>query len=225
MPRKPTPTVPQKAAAAAARSSARKPTPKELRIEYVPLTELVKWPGNPKRHAHEVLTDSMDEFGFTNPILLDEETGRVVGGHGRIESLEMRRARGGTPPDRVRVEGAEWLIPVIRGLRFKDEKQASRYLVVDNQATILGGFDSRALADLMATWQTEDFKGIGFDEGDLAKFVATTRMDPPLEFPPVTENLPVDYCCPKCRHRWSGSPDPLGALAPAEPEGEGRRAS
>jgi len=68
-----------------------------LRIEYMPLSTLKKWPRNPKRHALAAIDQSYDRFGFTAPILIDERTGLMVAGHGRVDQLAARKAAGKEP--------------------------------------------------------------------------------------------------------------------------------
>ena len=59
----------------------------ELGIEYLPLSHLQVAPRNPKRHALDQLGASIGRFGYVEPIIVDERTGRLVAGHGRRDSL------------------------------------------------------------------------------------------------------------------------------------------
>lgn len=81
----------------------------ELHLEYLPLSTLQIAPRNPKRHALDALGASVNRFGFTEPIILDERTGRLVAGHGRRETLLKMRDAGQTPPAGIRAEGGNWL--------------------------------------------------------------------------------------------------------------------
>src|SRR5258706_13874230 len=84
-----------------------------LRLEYLPLASLRPAPRNPKRHQIETVRASMGRFGYVSPMILNERTGRLVAGHGRLESLKKAKSEGKDPPSRVRVQGREWLVPVI----------------------------------------------------------------------------------------------------------------
>ena len=65
----------------------------ELRIEYMPLREVRGWDRNPKGHDTAELEESFKRFGFVTPLILDEGTGQLVAGHGRLEALvEIGRA-------------------------------------------------------------------------------------------------------------------------------------
>ena len=107
-----------------------KQPPSEMHIEHVPLAWLLSHqaPRNPKRHDVAGVSASMDRFGFTIPVALDEHTGTVVAGHGRIEVLASIKAAGKPAPGRVQVRAdGEWLVPVLRGLAFADPHEAEAY--------------------------------------------------------------------------------------------------
>jgi hypothetical protein len=136
----------------------------ELRVDYADLDTLARAPRNPKRHDLGALQASLDRFGFVAPILVDDATGRLVAGHGRLDALQALKASGAAAPDRVRVDGDRWLVPVIRGVAFASPLEAESYLVADNQTTILGGWDSVRLAELLADLaEQQALAGTGFD--------------------------------------------------------------
>ena len=121
----------------------------QIRIEYIPLSQITRWPRNPKLHDQDTLGKSIDRFGFVQPLLLDEATGRLIAGHGRLENLQARKAAGEPPPSRVQVAGDDWLVPVTRGVSFKSDQEAEAYLIADNRLVELGGWDDAALAEMM----------------------------------------------------------------------------
>ena len=55
------------------------------RIEYLPLSAMVRWPRNPKGHDLGELHGMIARFGYVMPMLIDEGTGRLVAGHGRLD--------------------------------------------------------------------------------------------------------------------------------------------
>jgi hypothetical protein len=65
------------------------------RLEYVPLDDLQPAARNPKRHDLPAIGRSIDTFGYVEPVVLDERTGRLVAGHGRVEQLRAARDGGG----------------------------------------------------------------------------------------------------------------------------------
>lgn len=137
----------------------------KLRLEYMPLSDLRKWPGNPKGHDDASIRSSFTEFGFVEPIVIDETTHQIVSGHGRDENLEHMKASGATPPKNVRVrKDGEWMIPVIRGNQFRDERQGKRYVLAANQIGMAGGWDNAALQEFVVDFEEYDFDGLGFIE-------------------------------------------------------------
>ena len=70
----------------------------KIRIEHIALDELEKWPRNPKDHDLSLIQGSISRFGFVSPILIDETTGKIVAGHGRLESLQKLKQSGQPPP-------------------------------------------------------------------------------------------------------------------------------
>ncbi len=121
-----------------------------LWLEYWPLEELLKAPRNPKDHDIGLLHGLMDHFGYTQPVLIDERTGRLVAGHGRLDTLGQKVRGGQAPPDYVVVaENGAWLVPVIRGWRSRSDADAEAYLVADNEATIRGGYKTDELIEVL----------------------------------------------------------------------------
>lgn len=153
------------------------------RIEYMPLSEITGAIDNPKRHDLPTIARSIDEFGYVEPIVIDERTSRLVAGHGRTEDLQARRAAGAEPPDGVVVRGEEWMVPVVRGWASETDEQAAAYLLVSNRAPQLGGWDNAQLADMLRTLDDSDSSlllAAGFDE-DTLEDLLDAQTHPPFE--------------------------------------------
>lgn len=183
----------------------------EYRVEYVPLSEIQRWPRNPKTHDEEGLDESLERFGFVNPLVLDEKTGRLVAGHGRLEALQRRKAAGKPPPARVAQRGEEWLAPVLRGVSFADEREAEAYLLADNRITELGGWDMVALSDMLRPAKVEEavsVAGTGFSDAEAARLLRTYRPPEAAAFPEYTEAIaekPEHFgllTCGACGHEF-----------------------
>lgn len=181
------------------------------RIEYVPLSEIQRWPRNPKTHDEAGLDESLERFGFVNPLLLDEGTGRLVAGHGRLEALLRRKAAGKAPPARVATRGAEWLAPVLRGMSFRDEREAEAYLLADNRLTELGGWDMVALADMLRPASVEgvlSVAGTGFSDAEASRLLRTYRPAEEASFPEYDEGIAEEpehfglLTCGECGHEF-----------------------
>ena len=63
----------------------------KLKIVYRPLQELSPYAHNARTHSTEQvaqLVESIKQFGWTNPVLIDEK-GEIIAGHGRVMAAEM----------------------------------------------------------------------------------------------------------------------------------------
>lgn len=142
------------------------------RVELLPLAELAGRtnPQNPKAHALGTIDASVSRFGYVEPVVLDERTGRIVSGHGRTQTLADMHARGETPPEGIeRDKTGGWLVPVVRGWASATDAEANAALISLNRSTEMGGWDDTALLELLHTLEdVEDgFAGVGFDMIDL----------------------------------------------------------
>jgi DNA modification methylase len=126
-------------------------------VEMVDPAVLVPYSGNSRVHeASQVaqIAASIEEFGFTVPVLADEEN-VLVAGHGRVlAALEL-----GLPA-----------VPVIR-LKGLSEAQKRAYVIADNRLTELGGWNEEILAQEVLALQEA-----GFDT-DLLGFSASEVRD------------------------------------------------
>src|SRR4030042_1574559 len=122
----------------------------ERRLDYVAIDDIKIAPNNPKGHMIDNIRPSIDRFGYVAPMIVDERTGRLVAGHGRLESRRARWAAGEPAPGGVLVDAdSRWLAPIVRGWSSRSDAEASAYLVLDNRQTELGGWDDRALASIL----------------------------------------------------------------------------
>lgn len=190
----------------------------ELRVEYVPLPEVEGWPRNPKRHDEDGIADSIERFGFSDPVAVDERTGKLVEGHGRVDALRAMKEDGVEPPGRIRVDAAgEWLVPVLRGLSFRDDLEAEAYILAHNRLTERGGWDDEQLHAILVDLQEQSeaaLRGTAFTAADIDRLAETllaaaeadVDATPPAEFPAVDPDEGHDFRCPRCGYSWGGSP-------------------
>jgi len=164
------------------------PRANTLRIQYMPLSEIAKWPRNPKEHDLGELGKSFARFGFINPLILDEDTQRLVAGHGRLAELEALKASGANVPLRLREKNGEWYVPVVRGVHFGSERDANAYLLADNQLTIRGGWKEDELAACLKA--LEQLDGTGFSQKDLAKLLKGLE---PLQTSANIQEIPSQF--------------------------------
>jgi hypothetical protein len=157
------------------------------RLEYMPLDDLLgrRDPRNPKGHADADIRHSLGRFGYTEPVMLDERTGRLIAGHGRIENLDQRRTAGQHPPDGIVIAAdGTWTIPVTRGWASRSDEEAAAYLVTSNQLTIKGGWHADPLAAILqeiASATSDGLEGTGFTVADLDLVLAEVSDAGPLD--------------------------------------------
>lgn len=193
-----------------------KTAPRELRIEYMPIDSLKEFPGNPKDHDDSLIQDSFDEFGYVEPAVMDEGTKFVVAGHGRLQNLKARKKAGKEPPEGIQVgpDGA-WTMPVVRGAKFRDRDQATRYLLASNQTTIRGGWNGKALTQMLVEFEEIELRGTGFTQQDVVMFTQRYgEAQGPTSFQRAGGDLATAYCCPRCKYSWSGNPKAGEDLGP-----------
>jgi ParB-like chromosome segregation protein Spo0J len=130
------------------------------RIELWPIDRLRPYERNPRTHSEaqvDQIVASMVEFGWTNPVLVDENAG-ILAGHGRL--LAARK-----------LGLAE--VPVIR-LEHLSEAQKRAYLIADNALALNAGWSEELLAQELGWLRDESFDLdlIGFDATELERLLA-----------------------------------------------------
>ena len=142
----------------------------KVKIVFTKLSEIQEADRNVKDHDIGSIHESMNRFGFTSPLLLNEATGKLVAGHGRIEALKQKKQFKEGVPANIKVddESGEWLVPVIRGVSFKNEEEVQAYLLADNRLVELGGWNTNALIEELEKLAEESsLEGTGFDDADI----------------------------------------------------------
>lgn len=138
-------------------------------------SDLIPYANNSRTHSEEQITQvasSIKEFGFTNPVLIDEQGG-IIAGHGRVMAA-----------NKLKLD--ELPVIVLEGLT---EAQKKAYVIADNQLALNSGWDLDALRLEVETLQELDFDIdlLGF-EGDF--------LDGLLEEEP-TDGLTDEDECPE----------------------------
>jgi hypothetical protein len=126
-----------------------------LEIEYLPLKSLKAYERNSRTHGDvqvELLVNSIREFGFVNPVLVDENN-VVIAGHGRLMAAER------IPLDNV---------PAIRLVNLSESrKKALR--IADNKIALHSGWDFEKLGEELSELAMDDYDlGItGFSDNEI----------------------------------------------------------
>ena len=157
---------------------------RERVIEYMPLDGLKGAKRNPKNHDLGQLHASVERFGYAETMLLDERTGRLVAGHGRLATLRHLSEKGVRPPDGIKLDAAgEWLVPVTRGWASANDTEAEAYLITSNSSVEAGGWNDAELAEMLSDLAKKDaLAGTGYDDDDVDKLLKD--LDPNVDVVP-----------------------------------------
>ncbi len=147
----------------------------QVRIEYTPISSLIPATRNPKRHNIGELVNSIKRFGFVQPVAMNEESGRLVAGHGRLEALLVMKEAGEAAPARVVEKNGEWYVPVLRGISFNNESEAEAFLVADNRLVEVGGWNEVEVARILQG--LGDLSGVGFSGVNLEALFNELQLD------------------------------------------------
>ena len=170
---------------------------RDVELRYDPLTELHsrRRPDNPKAHDQGAIVASVDRVGYITPVVVNDEDGQLLEGHGRVEALVALKARGEASPLGIRVtDEGEWLVPTLHGVRL-GPADAKAFVVAANRTTELGGWDERRLAATLVELAELDggLSGVGYDATDLDRLVSQLLQEVdrqatgPDEAPPPNE--------------------------------------
>ena len=164
----------------------------KMQIEQVAISELIPYARNSRTHSDEQVAQiaaSIKEFGWTNPILIDGESG-IIAGHGRL--LAARK-----------LGMAE--VPVIQ-LDGMTDTQKRAYIIADNKLALNAGWDDELLKLELDDLNIAEFKMelLGFDANEL-----NLAMGLGVDFQPGTEDdqgkldelAPI--ICPSCGHEFN----------------------
>lgn len=146
------------------------------KVERKPIEQLIPYANNARTHSDEQISQiaaSMNEWGWTNPVLVDEG-GMIIAGHGRV--LAARK---------LGFEDA----PVMTATGWT-EAQKKAYVLADNQLTLNAGWDNDILATELQGLGELDFNLdlLGFDAGTLAGLLEPNPgLTDPDDVPEVEE--------------------------------------
>ena len=101
-------------------------------VQHAPVANLKPYSNNPRTHSKKQIRQiaaSIETFGWTNPILVDENNG-VIAGHGRLEAAKF-------------LGQAE--VPVLQ-IDHMTDGQKRAYVIADNRLAENAGWDEALLA-------------------------------------------------------------------------------
>ena len=154
--------------------------------------DLIPYALNSRTHSDEQvaqLAASIREFGFTNPVLIDQDD-NLIAGHGRL--LAARKAKMEQVP-----------AVVVTGL---DDRKRRALVIADNKLALNAGWDDEALRVELDDLAADFGELMGFSQDEL---LALLNFENP-NFEPGTESdqgkldelAPKMVTCPHCQTEW-----------------------
>tara|TARA_R110002049_G_scaffold295840_1_gene483501 strand:- start:345 stop:1646 length:1302 start_codon:yes stop_codon:yes gene_type:complete len=149
-------------------------------IERIAIRELTPWTQNARTHSKKQvrqIADSIEAFGFTNPVLIDERR-TILAGHGRVEAAKLL---GMTE------------VPCLR-LDHMSGTEKRAYVLADNKLALNAGWDEDLLAAELGALMGDDLDfdiGItGFSISEIDSLMEVVEPEEPGN--PADDVLPVD---------------------------------
>lgn len=169
------------------------------KIEHWPLDRLVPYDRNARTHSSEQIAQiaaSIQEFGFTNPILVDGKDG-IIAGHGRLQAARELAM------DTVPVVVLDHLTPA----------QKRAYVLADNKLALNAGWDDELLAEEITALQLEDFElsTLGWSDSDIADMLDPEGINEPAKEYEGSQEYGEDefsefeHKCPRCGFEFNGN--------------------
>lgn len=151
----------------------------ELNVQQVRIADLVPYAENSRTHSEAQIAQlaaSIKEFGWTNPVLIDERN-QIIAGHGRIMAAE-----------KLNIDTVPCI--VLDGL---SDAQKKALVIADNKIALNAGWNDALLSQQLLELSNADFDlnsiGFGPDElDDILGDVYEPVYNPTYEAKSVTDN-------------------------------------
>lgn len=152
----------------------------KLKIEYINIEKIVPYANNPRINdkAIDTVAESIKEFGFKNPIIVDSEN-TIIAGHTRLlASIKLGLKE----------------VPIIR-VQDLTEQQIRAYRIADNKTTEFSKWDMEILAVELEGLE-DQFTGFSDIEIDnILREVEPINLDDDIKDSNSEGQI---YHCPKC---------------------------
>jgi DNA modification methylase len=150
-----------------------------VQIEQIGIVTLIPFAKNSRTHSDAQVAQiaaSIREFGFTNPVLIDEANG-IIAGHGRVMAARKLKLTE---------------VPCIR-LAHLTDAQKRAYVIADNKLALNAGWDEAMLKLELADLKALDFDLdlTGFDTNEIDALLAEKGTEG-LTDPDDTPEPPVE---------------------------------
>ncbi|TQE33041.1 ParB/RepB/Spo0J family partition protein [Streptomyces ipomoeae] len=157
----------------------------------IPLDELVRYPGNPRRGDIDAIRASLRRHGqYRSLVVRDTGTQLVI-------------LAGNHTSDALRAEGH---VTARCEVITCDDDTARRINLADNKLAELGYYDEEDLAAMLATLDG-DLEGTGWSQQEVTRLLTAELPD---GFPAFDESVaealnPTTHTCPNCGHTFTGA--------------------
>lgn len=159
-----------------------------MEVIYKKVQDLIPYVNNSRTHSEEQINQivaSINEFGFTNPLLIDEK-GNIIAGHGRLLASK-----------KLKMEEVPCI--VLSGLT---EAQKKAYIIADNKMALNADWDFNLLSLELENLKELDFDleltGFSVDEIDGLLNTNEDIEDNDYEEQDLKENNTQLHKCPEC---------------------------
>lgn len=151
------------------------------KITLMALDKITPYENNPRNNeeAVAVVANSIKEFGFNQPIVVDKDNIIIVGHTRYLAAQQLKLTE----------------VPVIVAANLSEE-QARAYRLADNKTNELAGWDFEKLALELEQIEGLDMSEFGFDGHDLGGEIGDFFEDAPAS--KENEHKPKTVTCPHC---------------------------
>jgi len=158
-------------------------------VESRTIDSLTVYERNARTHSEpqiQQIMASLREFGWTNPVLIDEKN-NIIAGHARVEAAR-------------RLEMTEVPCITLDGLT---EAQKKAYLIADNKLALNAGWNEELLRTELLDLKSMDFDLdlLGFDPEEMADITLGPEIEQP-EYDETAADGVETITCPKCGHTF-----------------------
>ncbi|MCB1328395.1 MAG: ParB N-terminal domain-containing protein [Maritimibacter sp.] len=178
-------------------------------IKLIAISDLHPWARNARTHSRKQIrqiAESIETFGFTNPVLIDENR-TILAGHGRVAAAKL----------------LGWSeVPCLR-LDHMSAAEKRAYVLADNKLALNAGWDEDLLAEELGALLNDD---LDFDIGVTGFSIAEVDLlvegpSPEEDGDPADDRLPdPDAVATRCRTGdiWQLGPHRLACGDALDPE-------
>lgn len=147
----------------------------EMKVVEIELRKLIPYENNPRKNekAVDAVVNSIKQFGFKNPIIVDENMVIISGHTRRLAALKLSMDK----------------VPVIIAKDLTEE-QVRAFRLADNRVASFSSWDEAKLKEEIADINNIDLSDFGFKKDkidDIFREKAEKKV----------------HICPKCGHEWS----------------------